>query len=225
MPVEFSVAAYRFGHSMVRGEYELNDDVEDIPIFARPPAPDLRGFRERPAGHVIQWARFFRFPGTNLPLQPSRRIDTKLAFGLSILPENVAAGIHALAERDLKRGKALGLPSGQAVARAMGIPDKLILTGDALKPLPKDLLETFADDTPLFFYCLKEAEVLSQGTKLGPVGGRIVAEVLIGLLRSDPSSYLRVQPTWQPKGGRFGAPKDGEFSVADLLRFARVTIA
>jgi hypothetical protein len=137
----------------------------------------------------------------------------------------VAKGIHALAERDLKRGKALGLPSGQAVARRMAIPDDLILTGDDLKPLPKDLLKTFGEATPLFFYVLKEAEALSRARKLGPVGGRIVAEVFIGLLRGDPFSYLSMQPAWEPKAGEFGAPKDGEFAVADLLRFARVTIS
>ena len=224
MPVEFSVGAYRFGHSMVRGEYELNEQVQDIPIFAKPPEEDLRGFRERPPGHVIQWARFFKFVESRLDVQPSRKIDTKLAFGLSILPEAVAKEIHALAERDLKRGKALGLPSGQAIARAMGIPEDLILRGQRLRPLPDKLLEAFGEDTPLFFYVLKEAEVLSQGRKLGPVGGRIVAEVLIGLLSADPASYLAIQPTWRPKAGEFGAPRDGEFTVADLLRFARVTI-
>ena len=225
MPVEFSVGAYRFGHSMVRGEYELNDAIADIPIFAKPPEPDLRGFRERPAGHVIQWARFFKFPGATLPVQNSRRIDTKLAFGLNILPENVAKGISSLAERDLKRGKALGLPSGQAIAHAMGIPESQILSDSDLKPLPRELLEAFGDHTPLFFYVLKEAELLSRARKLGPVGGRIVAEVFIGLLRGDPSSYLSVAPTWQPKGGQFGASKDGEFTFADLLQFAQVTIA
>lgn len=225
MPVEFSVAAYRFGHSMVRGEYELNDDVQDIPIFAKPPDEDLRGFHERPPGHVIQWARFFEFPGSKLAVQPSRKIDTKLAFGLSILPEAVAKDIHALAERDLKRGKALGLPSGQAVARAMGIPEDLILHRRDLKSLPRNLLAIFGEGTPLFFYILKEAEVFSHGRRLGPVGGRIVAEVLIGLLLGDPFSYLSMQPTWRPKAGEFGARKDGAFAVADLLRFARVTIS
>ncbi len=224
MPVEFSVAAYRFGHSMVRGEYELNEQVQEIPIFAKLPAEDLRGFRERPAGHVIQWARFFQFQGSSLEPQPSRKIDTKLAFGLSILPEAVAKGIHALAERDLRRGKALGLPSGQAVARAVGVPEDLILRGQRLQPLPAKLIEAFGEDTPLFFYLLKEAEVLSEGRKLGPVGGRIVAEVIIGLLAADPASYLVMQPTWRPKAGEFGARKDGEFTVADLLRFAGLAI-
>jgi len=86
MPVEFSVAAYRFGHSMVRGEYELNEKVQNIPIFAKPPEEDLRGFRELPEGHVIQWARFFHFDGSKLQVQPSRKIDSKLSFGVSILP-------------------------------------------------------------------------------------------------------------------------------------------
>ena len=66
--------------------------------------------------------------------------------------------------------------------------------------------------------------MLSEGRRLGPVGGRIVAEVLIGLLRGDPSSYLSVRPMWRPKAGEFGAREDGIFTVADLLRFARVRI-
>src|SRR3989441_229731 len=177
-----------------------------------------------PDGHVIQWARFFQFDESKLEVQPSRKIDSKLSFGVSILPEAVAKEIHALAERDLKRGKALGLPSGQAVARAIGVPDDLILHPKDMKPLPEHLIKIFGRRTPLFFYVLKEAEVFSAGHRLGPTGGRIVAEVLIGLLRADPCSYLSVSPTWHPRTGEFGARKDGEFTVADLLRFAGVTI-
>lgn len=33
---------------------------------------------------------------------------------------------------------------------------------------------------------------------LGPVGARIVAEVLIGLLERDPHSYLGSDRSWQP---------------------------
>src|SRR5712692_8066601 len=176
------------------------------------------------AGHSIQWALFFQFEGSKLTPQPSRKIDTKLSFGLNILPENVAAGIHALAERDLKRGKALGLPSGQAISRTIGLPEDLILHAADLRPLPDHLIQVFGENTPLFFYLLKEAEKISAGRRLGPTGGRIVAEVFIGLLRADPSSYLNVQPTWQPKAGEFGARKDGEFTITDLLRFARVRI-
>ena len=227
MPVEFSVAAYRFGHSMVRGDYALNKATSgdnELPIFAEDPQPDLRGFRERPKGLVIEWPRFFKFPDSSLELQPTRKIDTKLAFSLSILPKieiGAADNIRALAERNLRRGKALGLPSGQAVARAMGIPRELILRGGALGLKPA-LAPKFGENTPLWFYILKEAEVQCQGKKLGPVGGRIVAEVLIGLLYGDPMSYLRVEPTWHPEPNQFGAGPDGQFRMADFLRFATV---
>src|SRR5947208_14823221 len=111
------------------------------------------------------------------------------------------------------------------MARTFGFPEDPILHPQQMKSLPEPLLRAFGASTPLFFYVLKEAEVLSQGRKLGPVGGRIVAEVLIGLLSADPASYLAIQPTWRPKAGQFGAPRDGEFTVAGVLRFARVTIA
>ncbi len=244
MPVEFSVASYRFGHSMVRPDYDLNETIQQVPIFSDK-VPDLRGFRKRPAHSQIDWARFFKFPEHLDPQngfpQPTRNIDTKLAFGLGILPEPVinlspedkkdpkrATEFAKLAVRNLLRGKALGLPTGQDVARTMGIPAKFILTGDRIakgdgaitSDLSDDLKTKFADTTPLWYYILKEAEVLNKGKKLGPVGGRIVAEVFIGLLHGDPLSYLRVEPTWRPTRGKFGAADDGHFTIADFLRFA-----
>lgn len=238
IPVEFSVAAYRFGHSMVRTDYELNEateDPNDVDIFGED-GEDLRGFQERRGGLEIQWARFFQFPGVSLEHQHTRRIDTKLAIGLSNLPF-ITDMFKSLAQRNLLRGKALGLPSGQAVARAMGMArDNVILTPadlnlptNAPPPTPGDpprnLAAAFNDNTPLWFYILKEAEVRCNGKKLGPVGGRIVAEVLIGLLDGDPSSYLSAEPTWQPKKDQFGAPQNGKFFMADLLRFAAVKIS
>jgi hypothetical protein len=225
MPVEFSVAAYRFGHSMVRGNYSLNaasDAEEDqIPIFGPDPTKDLRGFQKRRAGIVIEWPRFFEFVGNTAKLQPTRKIDTKLSFGLSILPDSVAGDqFKALAVRNLLRSKALGLPSGQAVARAMGMPKDIILSAADIKLTGN--LAKFNDNTPLWFYILKEAEVRCQGKKLGPVGGRIVAEVLLGLLDGDPQSFLNVDPLWQPKKDQFGATQDGKYLVSNLLHFAGV---
>jgi hypothetical protein len=45
---------------------------------------------------------------------------------------------------------------------------------------------------------LAEAQLATDGQTLGPVGGRIVAETLIGLLRADPTSYLSVYPQFTP---------------------------
>lgn len=71
--------------------------------------------------------------------------------------------------------------------------------------------------TPLWFYVLREAELLGDnGQRLGPVGGRIVGETLLGLLQSDPLSYLSVQPSWTPTLGAV----PGRFTMADLLQFA-----
>jgi hypothetical protein len=247
IPVEFSVAAYRFGHSMVRGNYALNAltaPPHELDIFSGDAAKDLRGFRVRPAERVIEWHRFFEFRKVDAERQQTRNIDTKLAFGLSTLPPSVTATQpFALAERNLKRGKALGLPSGQTVACAMGLPEDLILSNDNLirerqlhfqditdfkgKPFPprvkKNLRQKFGMHTPLWYYILKEAEILCDGKKLGPVGGRIVAEVFIGLLLGDKLSYLNVMPRWKPKAGAFGTQKDGEFTMVELLRFAGAT--
>ena len=58
-----------------------------------------------------------------------------------------------------------------------------------------------------------------QGPRVGPVGGRIVAEVLVGLLQKDLNSYLYLQPTWKPAPPI--APARGQFTMADLLTYAR----
>ena len=117
---------------------------------------------------------------------------------------------HSIAYRDLERGRALDLPSGEALARVMGVA-----------PLRKEELglDTFhmQGETPLWYYILKEAEVQHNGERLGNVGGRIVAEVLIGLVNGDPDSYRNATDEWKPT---LPAQQEGHFTIADLLRFA-----
>jgi len=100
--------------------------------------------------------------------------------------------------RDLLRGENTRLPSGETVARLIG----------ATPLTAQELDQAWPDGTPLWFYVLKEAEVRGGGDRLGPAGGRIVTEVLIGLLRADPASYLSLEPGWRPTlptaGPRFG---------------------
>ena len=94
----------------------------------------------------------------------------------------------------------------------------------------QDLKTLFADpgwngEAPLWFYILKEAELIGDGSTgkgrtLGPVGGRIVAEVLVGLLQKDPNSYLYLNPAWKPAAPV--TPVRGRFTMADLLTFIGV---
>jgi hypothetical protein len=208
LPVEFTAAGYRFGHSMVRPAYRLNDTLEVLPILTDIRVANrlqhLGGFRTLPKGWSVQWKHFFAL-GSDTP-QLSRRIDTRLTDPLRKLPPALDDARRSLGMLNMLRGRSLQLPSGQAVAAAMGtaVADKkLRLTGE----------------TPLWFYLLRESEVVSDGRKLGPTAARMVAEVLVGLLKGDPSSYLRQQPAWKPE---LPAATKGTFTMQDLLRFAGV---
>lgn len=219
MPVEFSGAAYRFGHSMVRPDYDLNEIVVQVPIFASEANPDplahLGGFRRLPSLWTVDWSRFFKT--TSQAPQFSRKIDIKLSGPLFKLPTGVDPGRHPLANLNLRRGRALGLPSGQDVAAAMSLPAltaaELDLDGIDLPAAGKALLKAH---TPLWYYVLREAQVKGNGEHLGPVGGRIVAEVLVGLLEGDPSSWLKQKPMWKPF---LPAATAGNFKMADLVKF------
>lgn len=239
MPVEFSAASYRLGHSMIRPGYRLNDDDSTLlPIFITPEATaagfkdDLTGFRAVVANRAIDWGRFIDtdsrpYDGTGADnkkrLQFAYRIDTSVVNPLAHLPAVVAANPSSLAQRNLERGWRLGLPSGQDVANAMGVKpmaDKDILIGKAVdkpdqgeEPFSIDTVApVFKNNCPLWTYVLAEAmhhqetvklpvkESVSITTpRLGPVGGRIVAEVFLGLIFGDNHSLLNVEPRWQPK--------------------------
>jgi hypothetical protein len=213
MPVEFSGAAFRFGHSMVRPDYVLNDDhPAGVPILPAPGSKDdLRGARPLPAAHVIQWHRFFPPPGAkDTTFDQSLNIDRQLAAPLAAVPPRG----EALARLNLRRGRALGLPAGRDVAHALGLPeltDAQLALDDVAEPARSALLRA----TPLWYWLLCEARATARGKHLGPVGRRLVAEVLIGLLEGDPQSYLSQWPAWRPELG--GTP--GRFTMVDLIAF------
>jgi hypothetical protein len=243
MPVEFSVGAYRFGHSMARPSYKINEiarkktpveGTHRIPLFEPEGGVEesLTGFKELPDAWTLQW-RFFLsgvddgLDATGLP-QPSYKLDAELSRPLGNLPVAIAApqvmGLdlsadlaRVLAARNLFRAKRLGLPSGQDVALAMGIEpltDAQLFEGESVQEETRKDLEGRA---PLWFYVLKEAEVEANSEGLGPVGGRIVAEVLIGLLAGDPLSFLGVRPNWKPT---LPSATPGQFTLSDLVKFA-----
>lgn len=267
IPVEFSAAAYRYGHSQVRPSYSLSNLVKGpqpneqpfgngvarfnrIPTFSRLLPNDenqgranLNGFRVLPGFWGIDWALYFDgipedgFFDPELqdgeilqPLpQPSYRIDSTLVDPLTILPEfmlqDVPAERMSLAVRNLLRGWRMGLPSGQSVARKMSIQplddEDLFDSQDEeqaeiRRALLADTANNFAGNCPLWYYLLREAEVLTEGAHLGPVGGTIVAEVLSGLILEDRHSFLAQWPGWTPTLPRAQAD---HFTMADLINY------
>jgi hypothetical protein len=221
MPVEFSVGAYRFGHSQVRAAYRMIQGGSFIQVF-NPTEPDLRGGRVITPDRVIFWPNFITVDGmpatgsNGSPVNLSRKIDTLLSSGLFMLPipGAEASGSAILAKRNIQRARQYGLPSGQAVARRMGVEaltnEAIAIQIPALAPAMGDL--AYEGQAPLWLYILAEAQIAHDGAKLGPVGSRIVAEVIGGLLAADTNSYFR----------RGWAPAGGPYRAQDLLREAGV---
>jgi hypothetical protein len=208
LPIEWAVAGFRFGHSMVRPAYQILEsppsDDRFVPVFDGTPR-DLTGGRPIPENRRIHWPNFVKI-GPSDPVNISRKIDDLLSRPLFQLPVPAAipGGPRSLASRNIIRAKRYQLPSGQAVARAIGVP---VLTNDEI-----DITDpAFGGEAPLWKYLLAESRVLHDGAHLGPVGSMLVSEVFGGMLQLDKDSILRTG--WKP---------NKDFTLADFLIAAGV---
>lgn len=243
MPIEFSAAGYRFGHSMIRAEYSHNATFNPTGLaratFNRlftftalsgdlQPGDGPSGeFPTLPNNWPIEWHRFFsNDPEGDLrapTMNPARRIDTNLTPELGNLRDLVGLPLTdimaKLAARNLLRGYLFGLPTGQAVARRVGATP--LAPAVLLAAIPSGLREVvqaagLIERTPLWFYVLAEAGASSRttGNRLGEVGSRIVAETLWNLALHATDSVVRDPPSAQELA-------TGEFTLKGLIKIGQ----
>jgi Animal haem peroxidase len=237
MPIEFSVAAYRLGHSMVRDTYNWNAVFDhgsgslDLLFAFSGLNGDFLGDQRLPSTWIADFRRLYDFgdagkPGLVVPPAKSNRamrIDTRLANPLAHLPGFPPAEDN-LAVRNLTRARMVKLATGQQMVTFLknkGVTLTRLTNaqvrdgnnGASLEGLTDQQRAAIVANTPLWFYILREAEL--NGGRLKGVGARIVAETFHRAMEGSQTSIVR-DATWHPTLG----PDATTFRMVDLLLFA-----
>jgi hypothetical protein len=237
MPIEFSVAAFRLGHSMIRRAYNWNKIFDngsgtlDYLFIFSAGSGDLGGSQRLAGTWVADFRRLYDFSEADradlvvpdAKFNRAMRIDTKLALPLRDLP-TLPTDENDLAFRNLTRARMVRLATGQQMAtflKSKGVTLAKLTAeqiregkdGATLDDLTQTQRAAVVKDTPLWFYILREAE-LNNG-RLKGVGARIVAETFHRAMEGSTTSILRA-PSWRPSLG----PNDTTFRMVDLLLFA-----
>jgi Animal haem peroxidase len=246
MPIEFSVAAFRLGHAMIRRAYNWNNIFDDgggtldLLFTFSATGGNLGGGQRLPSSWIADWRRLYDFreanrPGLAVPaakFNRAMRIDTTIVPPLRTLPRGTFGGPSVpegdlranLAFRNLTRAKMVRLATGQQMAKFLGNKGVTVTkltkpqirdgkNGAELGDLTQAQRAALLDDTPLWFYILREAEF--GGGKLKGVGARIVAETIHRAMEGSEHSIVR-DPSWRPTLG----PDNSTFRMVDLLLFA-----
>lgn len=224
MPVEFSGAAYRFGHTTVRQTYAANGESTEVDLFDE--RFGTEGFSSLPTDLVVDW-RFLLEVDKCVPPQMTKAFDLKFPDELIRMPDPIVGrkasdDDRSLAFRNLLRGNTLSLPSGQDVAAALksaGYPISLAHAKLKLSEvIPNDpQTNPFVDQTPLFYYLMREAEILGKGNRMGPVGSAIILEVMLGGLLYCESSFLS-EKNFKPLACIKGKG-NSKLNLADIVRY------
>lgn len=218
IPIEFAAAAYRFGHSLAPQKLKVKkSQSHDFELFG-----GTLGFGFSPITddkQVVEWDALFNVNAAD-PAQTTDKMDAKLPSDLLNLPF-IRTGENSLATRNLLRGQSFLLPSGENVAKAIGVPQTDI---DKVLAHINGNIGTIdlSNGIPLWYYILSEAECIGRedasgnqpGEGLGQVGATIVAETLIGLIELDSTSFFSLNRNWLPT-----LSSTGSFTMADLVTF------
>jgi hypothetical protein len=246
MPIEFSIAAFRLGHAMIRRAYNWNRIFDfgggtlDFLFLFSATSGNLGGEPRLPSNWIADFRRLYDFKEANKPnlavpeskFNRAMRIDTTLVNPLKNLPTGSFGGPNVpqndpkrnLAFRNLTRAKMVKLATGQQMATF------LKSKGVNLTKLTKAQVRNGNNGADLDSLTAAQRDAFLKDTPLwfyvlreaelggGKLKGVGARVVAETFHRAMEGSQASIvrDPTWKPTLG----PNNTTFRMVDLLLFA-----